>query len=268
MGHSNSRIFEEHYLSRRVRHDVQAAYLRRPSEDALIEAAGRMSRSIDPRRPKTLSNDQLVQIGEHPKVLELSRSRALLCDEIILLHGKICKAKGTTIYTKYAQVGLALSGEKQYQKKVLLKHVRGIYCQEAPVNDIQKQLDGTPFLMDIDMDPITIALAERSRVAKAFFSGSIPLETEDHSRRAEAIKDLTALCALREVRHRYAAYQRGPPLNTDNEEPCLMEVDLLEDEPLEVGSGNGEPECLGCITLKCEPLQCIFCLGERSLGNH
>lgn len=72
---------------------------------------------------------------------------------------KICKAKGTPIYTKYAQLGMALSGEKQYQKRVLLKHVRDIYCQEAPINNMQKQLDGTPFLMDIDTaDPITIAL--------------------------------------------------------------------------------------------------------------
>ena len=96
MGHSNSRIFEEHYLS------LQAAYLGRPSEDALIKAAGRMSRSIDPRRPKTLSNDQLVQIGKHPRVLELSRFIALLRHKIISLHGKICKAKETPIYTKYA----------------------------------------------------------------------------------------------------------------------------------------------------------------------
>lgn len=112
MGHFNSRIFEEYYLSQRVRHDVQAAYLGRPLEDALIEAANQMSQSIDLRQPKTLSNNQLVQIGKHSKVLELSRSRAVLRDEILSLHGKICKAKRTPIYTKYAQLGKALSGEK------------------------------------------------------------------------------------------------------------------------------------------------------------
>ena len=155
-------------------------------------------------------------------------------------------------------------GREAVPEKVLLKHVRGIYCQEAPVNDIQKQLDGTPFLMDIDTaDPIT----ERSRIAKAFFSGSIPLVTEDRSRRVEAIKDLTALCALSKVRHRYPTHQRGPPLNTNNEEPFPMEGDPLEDEPLEGGPWEGEPERLGCISLIIEPLQCILCLGERSLGT-
>lgn len=122
--------------------------------------------------------------------------------------------------------------------------------------------------MDIDIDPITIALAKRSWVAKAFFSRSIPLETEDHSRRAETIKDLTALCALREIRYCYTAHQRGSPLKTDNEKLFLIKVNFLEDKPLRIGSGNGKFEYLRCITLKYEPLQCIFCLGERSLGNH
>lgn len=117
------------------------------------------------------------------------------------------------------------------------------------------------------MDPITIALAERSQVAKAFFFGSIPLEIEDHSWRVEVIKDFTTLYALREVRHCYAIYQRRLPLDTNNEEPFLMEVNPLEDKLLKVGSGNSKPKRLGCITLKYEPLQCIFCLGERSLKN-
>ncbi len=117
--------------------------------------------------------------------------------------------------------------------------------------------------MDIDTaDPVTIALVERSRIAKTFFFGSILLVTEDRSRRVEAIKNLTALCPLREARHCYAAHQRGSFPNTDNGESFPLEGGPLEDEPLE-----GEPERLGCISLKCEPLQCIFCLSERSLGN-
>lgn len=126
---------------------------------------------------------------------------------------------------------MALLGKKQYQKKVLLKHIWGIYCQKAPVNNIQKQLDRILFFIDIDTaDPITIILAEKFWIAKAFFSRSISLVTEDRSRRVEAISNLTTLCALREVHHRYTAYQRGSPLNTDNEEPFSMEGDPLEDE--------------------------------------
>lgn len=118
--------------------------------------------------------------------------------------------------------------------------------------------------MDIDTaDPIMIALAERSQIAKAFFSGSILLVTEDRSRRVEAINDLTALCALREARHRYIAHHRG----SLHGESFPLEGDPLEDEPLEGGSWEVEPERLGCISLKCEPLQSIFCLGERSSGN-
>lgn len=123
MSNSNSLIFEADYLSLHVKYDIQAAYFGCPSEDVLIEAASRMSRSIDPRQLKTLSNNQLVQIGNHPRMLELSHSIALLCYEIISLYEKICKAKRLLIYTKYAQLGKALLGKKQYQKKILLKHV-------------------------------------------------------------------------------------------------------------------------------------------------
>ena len=71
-------------------------------------------------------------------MIKISRSKVLLCNKIILLYEKICKAKGTTLYTKYARIGLALSSKKQYQKKVLLKHIQGIYSQDAPVNNIHK----------------------------------------------------------------------------------------------------------------------------------
>jgi hypothetical protein len=147
MGHSNSQIFEQHYLSRRVRQDVQAAYLGRPSEDALIEAAGRMSRSIDPRLPKTLSDDQLSQIECHAKVQELFCSREKLHAEIILLYGKIGYAVGTPMHDKYTQLGRALRNERQYQRNALLKEVRDRHHQEAPVNDIQRQLNGSSFLI-------------------------------------------------------------------------------------------------------------------------
>lgn len=222
-----------------------------------------MSRSIDPQQPKTLSNNQLVQIGNHPRMLELSHSIALLCHEIILLYRKICKAKETPIYIKYAQLGKALSGKKQYQTKILSKHVQGIYCQEALINNIEKQLNRTLSLMDIDTaDSIMIAFLERSRIIKTFFFRAILLVTENRSWRIEAIKDLTGLYALKETRHHYAAHQRGSFPNTNNGKSFPLKDNPLENEPLE-----GKPKRLGCISLKCEPLQSIFCLDERSLGN-
>ena len=267
MGHSNSQIFEQHYLSRRVRQDVQAAYLGRPSEDALIEAAGRMSRSIDPRLPKTLSDDQLSQIECHAKVQELSRSREILRAEIISLHEKIGHAVGTPMHDKYTQLSRALRNEKQYQKMALLKEVRDRHHQEAPVNDIQRQLNGSSFLIsDRDSaapDIATHTFAERSRIAKTFFSGPISLVDEDCSRRVEVIKDLTALCALREVRLRRIYHQRGLSFKwgDDNNDDDEMKDTPLSNDP------ESESSQVESFPLECKPLQCIFCLGEKGLGN-
>lgn len=86
------------------------------------------------------------------------------------------------------------------------------------------------------------------------------MNTEDHFWRAKAIKNLTIFCTLREICHCYAIHQRGLLLNTKNEELFLIKVNSLEDELLEVESENSNPKRLEYITLKYEPLKCIFCL--------
>ncbi|KAI9763324.1 MAG: hypothetical protein M1840_000589 [Geoglossum simile] len=241
MGHSNSQIFEQYYLSRRVRQDVQAAYLGRPSEDALIKTAGQMSRSLDPRLPKTLNVDQSLQADCHPMVQALSHSKQIIRAEIILQYGKIKNAVGTPIHNEYMRTKQNFINEKAYQKKALLKELRNRHHREAAVNDIQQQLSGS-LVLDLDGDvPGTIAhtFAERSRIAKALFPLPTLKTDEDYGQRVEVIKDLAALCGLREGRRR-------PVHKDDNKSDSLQ---------------------LQSFSLKCEPLQCVFCLDDESLGN-
>jgi hypothetical protein len=125
-----------------------------------------MSQSLDPRLPKTLNVDQSSQAECHPKVEELSRSKEKLRAEIVSRYGKIKNAAGIPIHDEYKQVGQALYSEKGYQKNALLKELRSRHHQEAPVNDIQRQLNGSSFLIsDRDSevpDTVTHTFAERS----------------------------------------------------------------------------------------------------------
>jgi hypothetical protein len=71
----------------------------------------------------------------------------------------------------------------------------------------------------------------------------------------EVIKDLTALCALREARRRHVYHQRGLSLKWDDEMKDASWSNIPESD-----SSQSFP-------LECKPLQCIFCLGEKNLGN-
>ena len=61
MNYINSSIFERNYLSRMIRYDVQTAYLGNAPETELVRAANRMSRWMDPRRPKNQLTDEQKQ---------------------------------------------------------------------------------------------------------------------------------------------------------------------------------------------------------------
>lgn len=86
---------------------------------------------------------------------------------------------------------------------------------------------------------------------------------EDHSWRVKTIKNLTIFYALKEAYHCYVAQHK----RLFHVESFLLKSDPLKDEPLKGRSWKFELERLGCIFLKCEPLQWIFCLREKNLGN-
>ncbi len=58
MGHADSGVFQS-YLNQRVKCHVQAAFLGRPSEKALLKAVGHMSLTADARAPTKLT-DQAI----------------------------------------------------------------------------------------------------------------------------------------------------------------------------------------------------------------
>ena len=58
MNHVNSAIFQRNYLSRMIRYDIQATYRSTNSKIELIRVAERISRLINSRRPKKLTDEK------------------------------------------------------------------------------------------------------------------------------------------------------------------------------------------------------------------
>src|SRR5271155_2523251 len=91
MNHRDAGIFQA-YLNERVRCDVQAAFLGRPSADALIKATGHISRLVDPRAPVGLTDSQVNSLKTNPRVVE---------------YRTIQKAKGTKLHELYQDLSCA-----------------------------------------------------------------------------------------------------------------------------------------------------------------
>ena len=81
-----------------IRYDTQAAYLGNASQADLIQAANRMSRWMDPRRPKRLNDEQRDTIKREKEIQELQDYRDRLYTDIREKYGPMEKAKGEDIH--------------------------------------------------------------------------------------------------------------------------------------------------------------------------
>ena len=103
MDHTNSAIFQKNYLSRMVRYDTQAAYRGTAPRTELIRAANRMSRLIDPRRPKGLTDKQKNNLRQEAEIKELCYRRDQLYRSIRLDFKFLYLAEGDPIHDQYQE---------------------------------------------------------------------------------------------------------------------------------------------------------------------
>jgi Protein of unknown function (DUF3435) len=100
MNYKDAGVFQA-YLNERVRCDIQAAFLGRPSADALIKAASYMSRYIDLRAPTDISDLKLNKLKTDPDIVKYRQLRDNLSRDIRAEFSTIKKSEGTKIYKIY-----------------------------------------------------------------------------------------------------------------------------------------------------------------------
>jgi hypothetical protein len=64
-------VFSRSYLNEKVRFDVQAAFLDRPSMNSLTKAFTYISLTYDPRAPKHVLQEVLAALPLDPAIVEL-----------------------------------------------------------------------------------------------------------------------------------------------------------------------------------------------------
>ncbi|KAG9770201.1 hypothetical protein KCU88_g6673, partial [Aureobasidium melanogenum] len=110
-----------HYLPRRINVDTRAIVHGLEPQRAMMKAASRMSRSIDPRRPHELTEEQSLSVNKHPRIRKLVGQRDKLRRKF---KGTIKSNKGTPLYEQYADLGRDIVNERQHLRKALMKNVR------------------------------------------------------------------------------------------------------------------------------------------------
>ena len=91
MGHKDAGVYQA-YINERISCDVQAAFLGRPSANALMKSLTHVGRDIDPRAPKAVADMTNDSLKTHPLVVELRQQRDALSKETRELYGTLKNA--------------------------------------------------------------------------------------------------------------------------------------------------------------------------------
>ena len=107
----------------------------------LIRAANRMSRKIDLRRLKGLTNEQKEGLLQEADIKELYYRRDQLYNKIRSQFKFLYRAEGEPIYDQYQEAKREVERIIRVRERALKKRIQAGYDTMAPVNDIRAQLE-------------------------------------------------------------------------------------------------------------------------------
>ncbi|KAK3669751.1 hypothetical protein LTR78_010379 [Recurvomyces mirabilis] len=254
--HSSSAVFQHNYLSRYITQDTQAAYRGLEPQTALIRAASGMSRSIDPQRPRSMTDDQLANVIRHPEVILARRIRDRWAKHARAQYTTIARSKGTSAHEAYQHAQRAYMRAKRDARKAMVQQVNTRYREEQPVAEILWQLKsrGTrPPERRCKREAEAVLSSERRRVLAALLTFT-PSESADcHRQRSEAIDAMTALCNGQDPSVKRVCRGRETcPAGADAKRAICTLAQTTKTDP---------------FPMKCLPTQCIFCMGNEELSQ-
>src|SRR5207248_723725 len=164
--------------------NAQAAFLGRPSDDALHKAVTHMSRYVDPRAPTEPTPAEIDALKADSEIVRLRELRDQLSREVREESGTIKRAEAekTKMYQMYKKANDALRYAKAKSLKEATASTRNRFFDTIDTIEINKQLD--PSLLDLDKDDwepkkVEHHLEERSLVADLICRSTFDLSDKD-----------------------------------------------------------------------------------------
>lgn len=154
MCHINAATYQA-YINQRIQCDTVAAFLGRPSNKALLKAAGHMSRYVDPRAPTNATHHDLESIKTDPTLVKLIELRDSLSQEVRRESGSIREAEmqGTKLHHMYRTVENKVRSTRAYLRKLAKATTRQDFFNTISTVEINAQLkDEASSFLDLGPD--------------------------------------------------------------------------------------------------------------------
>ena len=257
LDHADSKIFHRNYLSRMIRYDTQAAYRGTTSRGDLIVASHRMSRTIDPRRPRELSAQQLQELRQDVEVQKLRKRQHDLFGQIRNRFNFIYRAKGQPIHDEYEQIKRDIDRMLKEKERALKSQLRADYDATAPMQDMMAQMAADEAILSPVQPrpaPVQYAFEERARIARALFDPPQSAKPGGNlERQIAVVDDLISLCTRQERRPRKPRQSWKDKTATDSSDDDISDTEI-------------KSECSDIETsITGQALRCLHCLGDPTL---
>lgn len=238
-----SGTFSTSYLNKKVRFDIQSAFLEQPSKDGLTKAFTYIGLTCDPRAPKNVPQEVIDALLPDPTIIELKTARWELFETIRKKYRFIKQARGTEIGNTYQKLAAKVASTKKKCFGDIKKQYRQDYHDCIHDKEMERHLNSVA--TDEYIEPVVQhQLPEQIQVQEVICDFSENLTTEDIvRRRIYTIDRIVALCSRREV---LQPKQRLPtfcqkPIKEESPEPELPDPELF---PL-VCTKTQYPICIG-----------------------
>lgn len=184
MCHINAATYQA-YINQRIQCDTVAAFLGRPSNKALLKAAGHMSRYVDPRAPTTAAHHDLESIKTDPTLVKLIELRDTLSQEVRRQSGSIREAEvqSTKLYQMYRTVENKVRSTRAYLQKLAKATTRQQFFNTVNTAEINLQLnDETSSFLDLGSNTWNLqpsySLKERRMLAELICTDTCNLDDD------------------------------------------------------------------------------------------
>jgi hypothetical protein len=179
--------------------NTQSAYLDTPSKNALINLAGHMNLTRDPRAFDSIKPNRLIATLD-PDVQELDKRRFQLRADIIIQFGRIKTAAHTALHEDYRTTILNLNRRKEHVKRAAanknwedhFKNFSNRYIDEQRRGIVFTYTEVAPTFVFKERDELTRLLCLNRDVNEIF-------EQDLAMNHQNALKNMISLCDRREA---------------------------------------------------------------------
>lgn len=258
MGHSRSDIYDKFYTNQTVASDTESAFLGTASQDWVLNLAGHLSLTRDPRAPEIVKSPTQKDIDGQPAVRSLCEEVASLQKNLIQVYGTLKRAHNAGAGEPLTAARKELSAARKRTGREMLAVRWSEHFTSVGTSEIHRQRTGQNMPSQAPQQPRSYEFKERSRLAELLCRNDdvakfAPADVVE--RRVAALTAMTGLCQRKQ-----AARQRGV---------CEFSEDAdMEPEPnTDRLDGNQCPWCLHDTMLSLKQRQFRY-VQLRSLRIH